>query len=345
MLIIHAPNIHHGGGSVLLQELLAAISSRGTVLLQVDARFSVPSGLDPSVNIRRIEPTVYGRMRAEDYLRRNACQDDHVLCFGNLPPLFNLRSSTFVFLQNRYLVDSDAPISELSIKSKIRLHCERIWLRSFRNNASCFIVQTPSMQILTKVALNVRTLCLPFAPQNITALDNSKSNEPFHQFDFIYIASGEAHKNHSALIDAWKLLANEGLFPSLALTLSTDLAPDLCKRVEQESMSYKLRIHNLGQLAHDSVLQLYSKVGALIYPSSFESFGLPLIEATQAGLPILAPELDYVRDIIDPHETFDPSSPVSIARAVTRYLKGRSPPHEIHSAQSWLNQFIAGDLL
>jgi glycosyltransferase involved in cell wall biosynthesis len=51
-----------------------------------------------------------------------------------------------------------------------------------------------------------------------------------------------------------------------------------------------------------------------------ESFGLPLIEARQAGLPILASELDYVRDIVDPEESFDPFSARSIVRAVTRFM-------------------------
>ena len=53
----------------------------------------------------------------------------------------------------------------------------------------------------------------------------------------------------------------------------------------------------------------------------FESFGLPLLEAKFLGLPILASELDYVRDVVEPTETFDPESPVSISRAVQRFLK------------------------
>ena len=58
----------------------------------------------------------------------------------------------------------------------------------------------------------------------------------------------------------------------------------------------------------------------LIHPSVFESFGLVLIEARQAGLDVIAPETDYVRDVVKPIETFDPLSQKSIARAVKRYL-------------------------
>ena len=72
-------------------------------------------------------------------------------------------------------------------------------------------------------------------------------------------------------------------------------------------------METLGVLTHGQMKQLYSQVHALIYPLTFELFGLPLIEARQAGLAILAAELDYVRDVLDPDQSFDPLSELSIA--------------------------------
>ena len=46
----------------------------------------------------------------------------------------------------------------------------------------------------------------------------------------------------------------------------------------------------------------------------------PLIEAKYLNLPVLAGELDYIRDLIDPIQTFDPNSSISIYRAVKRFL-------------------------
>jgi hypothetical protein len=55
-----------------------------------------------------------------------------------------------------------------------------------------------------------------------------------------------------------------------------------------------------------------------------------------AGLPILAPELDYVRDVCVPIQTFDPHSPVSIARAVKRFLGQPDPTVELSTpAEFW----------
>ena len=71
-----------------------------------------------------------------------------------------------------------------------------------------------------------------------------------------------------------------------------------------------------------------------------ESFGLPLIEAKYHGLPILASELDYVRDVVAPVETFNPDSPISIARAVRRYLGNTEPPLQVHSADEFLTEVL-----
>jgi glycosyltransferase involved in cell wall biosynthesis len=59
---------------------------------------------------------------------------------------------------------------------------------------------------------------------------------------------------------------------------------------------------------------------AVIFPSFCESLGLPLLEARENAVPVIACERDYVREILNPVETFDPESPLSIARAVQRFL-------------------------
>ena len=137
---------------------------------------------------------------------------------------------------------------------------------------------------------------------------------------FAYVASGEPHKNHANLLSAWRILAEEGFFPTLYLTLDPGKNVVYCRTINELRTARRARIINLGGLAHDGVLALYRKVDALLYPSVFESFGLPLIEARQAGLPVVASELDYVRDILNPAESFDPGSPISIARAVKRFM-------------------------
>lgn len=319
-LFIHAINVHNGGGAVLLYDLLQAIPHNINTVVQVDARMSVPANLMKNVKVDYVQPTLLGRLMAERRLSKIVESNDKVLCFGNLPPLFRLRGDVMVFLQNRYLIDPYAPLEALSLKQRIKLRVERAWLQGRRFNASRYIVQTPSMQHLTAQWLSESVICKPFIPSGTPEQTRKHTKQ---KFDFLYVASGETHKNHAVLLDAWNVLAGEGIYPSLALTLAPNSASALCARVTQAA-ARGLRIKNLGVLHYNRLLAIYRSSGALIYPSSFESFGLPLIEAHQAGLPVLAPELDYVRDVTDPDETFDPKSPISIANAVKRFSRTKN---------------------
>ena len=66
---------------------------------------------------------------------------------------------------------------------------------------------------------------------------------------------------------------------------------------------------------------------------------MPLIEAKRLGMPIIASERNYVRDLIDPVETFDPESPLSICRAVMRY-NGKNNKEEILTPLDFINRLI-----
>ena len=142
------------------------------------------------------------------------------------------------------------------------------------------------------------------------------------------------------MIAAWALLAEDGIRPSLCLTLEKTRFPDLCAWVEHKKMSLNLNITNVGILPNEEIQSLYHEARALIYPSDFETLGLPMIEARCAGLPILASELDYVRDLVDPEQTFDPNSPVSIARAVKRFLGKPERPLPLTDAKTFLAKLL-----
>jgi glycosyltransferase involved in cell wall biosynthesis len=214
------------------------------------------------------------------------------------------------------------------------------------SNANEFIVQTPTMKRLLTIRTQgkVPVRVLPFVADSTRytrsplEAELEKSSNP--NFDFVYVASGEPHKNHRKLIEAWCLLAEEGHFPSLCLTLDKARFPQLCREIEIMQQRYDLKVTNVGELAHQEVLALYKRSSASIYPSTFESFGLPLIEARQANLPVLASELDYVRDVLDPEQTFDPESSMSIFRAVKRFIGADEQPLLLLNA----TQFVAAIL-
>jgi len=230
---------------------------------------------------------------------------------ASLPPLWATTANMDVFIHNRYLLEHKA-LAQLHWKAHLRLKLEGYWLRSRLHRVQTLIVQTPSMQRLVQNNLQRTADVFPFADLTIT----SQSKHDIH-YDFLYVASGEAHKNHRTLIKAWVLLAQQQQFPRLCLTLCPRLFPDLVAWIEGQQQQYALQVQCLGELKQADIARLYKQSKALIYPSTFESFGLPLLEAVSHALPVLASDLAYVHDVIHPSHVFDPQSASSIAAQVT----------------------------
>jgi glycosyltransferase involved in cell wall biosynthesis len=211
----------------------------------------------------------------------------------------------------------------------------------FQKNGNRYFVQSPSMAAIVRRCLghDVEVSVIPFVSL-ADQFTSGKTSTSVQKFDFVYVASGEVHKNHGNLLEAWRLLADAGLKPSLALTVNTEAFPALARKIAKYEHDYGLDIENLGQVQSMDIPALYQFSSALIFPSQVESFGLPLIEATQLGLPVLASELDFVRDVIQPVETFDPKSPVSIARSVRRFMGKEEPVIHIRSAEEFLAKVL-----
>jgi glycosyltransferase involved in cell wall biosynthesis len=343
-LFIQASNIHQGGGRTLLDALLRVRGAAHETIVLADDRMQVPQDLPGTCLVRRVRPTVVARLGAERWLAANVGADDVVLCLGNLPPMFRLAGRTLVFIQNRYLIEN-IPLASFPPRVRARIMMERLWLSSRSCNADEFVVQTPTMKRLleAKVGRRATVRNLPFVAEPGSYARRAGPSPDGQVGDFVYVATGEPHKNHRTLVEAWRLLAEEGHFPSLTLTLSRERFPALCAKIASLTERYGLEVRNVGELPPAGVKALYGEAGAAIYPSAFESFGLPLIEARQAGLPVLAPERDYVRDVVDPEETFDPQSPISIARAVKRFMGIEELPLPLQDAKSFLQHVIGMD--
>lgn len=331
-LLLHAPNVHVGGGLVLLKELLAA-ENLELAWANLDKRAGAALSLSSKIDCHFVSNSLIGRLSAEFRLKRAARSGDLILCFHGMPPLLSVPGKVIVFQQNRNYLGL-SPLSSFSGRTKVRLALERFICKAFKNHVAEYVVQTPSMQSAVKAWHGGDPIVrvIPFMGRLTEETAPSTSGK---KFDFIYVADGESHKNHHNLLTAWILLAKEGIFPSLALTLADRYAA-LRRDVEQANSMYRLNITNLGALSHEQTLNLYHTGKALVFPSTAESFGLPLLEASHIGMPIIASELDFVRDVCEPTQTFDPNSPESIARAVKRLLNIPAKPLVVRSASEFL---------
>jgi glycosyltransferase involved in cell wall biosynthesis len=347
-LIFYAPNVGVGGGLVLVRSILKAWATKGPLTAILDERGrSAIGGLAAAHDIHWVSSSVKGRWQAERLLAQLARAQDAVLCFHNLPPILPVKGKILCFVHNPNLVGL-VPSGSFSGWPRLRLAMENRIARAFRGRVHEYIVQTPSMAAALANQFDQGQEVppihvFPFLDMGELeqAISQSAALKAERRWDFLYVSDGVAHKNHRRLFAAWRILAEQGDFPSLAVTLRSDR--DTVLRAELDAMvaRYGLKIEDLGQRPHAEILATYHQAGAMIFPSFAESFGIPLIEAQVAGIPILASELDYARDMCDPVESFDPYSERSIARAVERFLYKRSGKAEMKSPGEFMDRVLA----
>ena len=341
--ILYAPQIHSGGGLVLLNEVLTTAPSVLRATAIIDDRASKKIKIHKDWTQQLISGSFFGRMSAEFSLFKNIKNTDTVLFFSNLPPFFKVRGKTILFLQNRYLIDHVTLKKWPRIK-QINFLVQRFWLRRLIKNCSLVIVQTNSMKRIFRENINnVLPIDVISLASNVTSYPRKLLDIPSMKNKndkFAYIASGDPHKNHLSLIEALVILSKELIYPTLYLTLDVNNSFELLSHIENTKEKYNINVVNKGFMEHDDVLLLYKEIDALIFPSELESFGLPLIEARLAGLPIIASELDYVRDVVDPEYTFNPSSPQSIARAIKRFMLINDDKNMPENADSFFSKIL-----
>ena len=78
----------------------------------------------------------------------------------------------------------------------------------------------------------------------------------------------------------------------------------------------------LGRVSDENLRQLYNQAVCFIFPSIYEGFGLPLLEAMTCGCPVLASDIPVFREVCgDAAIYFDPYDETSIRDSIERFLK------------------------
>ena len=142
-----------------------------------------------------------------------------------------------------------------------------------------------------------------------------------HDRFFIYPARTWPHKNHEVILRALHILKREqGIAPHVYFTGSyTEHRLSLDKLAKELKVSEQL--HFLGFVTPAELQAIFHTAAAMIYPSRFEGFGLPILEAFQARLPVLSSNATTLPEVgRNGALYFDPDSPSDLSALMAQLL-------------------------
>jgi glycosyltransferase involved in cell wall biosynthesis len=143
-----------------------------------------------------------------------------------------------------------------------------------------------------------------FAPRD-------EPREPF----LLYPANRWPHKNHERLFEALPLIRRER--PELRLVLTGS---------GHEGKPAPDGVEVRGRVPGDELARLVRTATALVFPSLYEGFGQPPLEAMAAGTPVACSGTTALPEVVgDAARTFDPTSAESIAEGVLDLLRDPAP--------------------
>lgn len=155
-------------------------------------------------------------------------------------------------------------------------------------------------------------------PESRQAADEAEAIAPDAPY-LLYPANLWPHKNHDALIDAFARFHRAAPDFHLVLTGYRDAWPVFADKVKD------LPVSHLGYVSPRVLAALYRRARAVVHPSKYETFGLPLLEAFAAGVPVLCSRDTALAEVGgDAVLGCDPSSIDDLAEGMSRIVNDKT---------------------
>lgn len=127
-------------------------------------------------------------------------------------------------------------------------------------------------------------------------LEQTRTKYALHKPFFIYAGVWRDHKNVLGMIKAFHLLRREGLDMDLVITGRKDNTYIEVPRLV-EKLGISEHVHFVGLVPEEELVDLYNLANTYVFPSFYEGFGLPALEAYAVGLPVAASNTSCLPEI------------------------------------------------
>jgi glycosyltransferase involved in cell wall biosynthesis len=145
-------------------------------------------------------------------------------------------------------------------------------------------------------------------------------NLPWHEPYLMHIGHNSPTKNRLGLLKIFDILRRDARYSRIRLMMAgMPSTEELTRYIHEHQLDDC--VHELVGLNNEQVRALYSRAQALIFPSLYEGFGLPIIEAQACGCPVFASNRAPMTEVGgDAAIYFDPTKPGLAARIIGEHL-------------------------
>jgi len=307
MILIDCVYLNSLGGLNVLYTILNYLKKKGfekRITLLCDNRNKFIANLHQEYKVVVINKNEFARTFF--YLRNKKSFKTFVF-LSNVPPPIKL-NSVFIYFHNHAFLHN--------INLKTYLKKKLIKLYNKPNYTWAFQTENKLDLIIKTFKINKSKILIApiFSKRKFNTTSKNKNQ-------FIYPATYNSHKNHFILIIAFiEAAKNTNKVIELILTISKMEFNNLNLNIE---IPKNLKINLKGTLSQDELFYNLSMSEFMIFPSIYESFGLPLIEGIYSKCKILTSDLDYVNQVILPSLVFDPKNVDSIKSVILKAINSK----------------------
>ena len=216
-----------------------------------------------------------------------------------------------------------ATIYDLTTRLMPQFHTEAN-LRAERSFAENILSRAAGLVAISENTRQDAIRMLGLAPEKITTIYPGISAEYFDAKPLargrpyvLYVGTIEPRKNLDALLDAWRELK-----PGLRREFDLVVAGPSGWATAQTRARVEAETKYLGYVPEPELPSLIAGATAFVYPSLYEGFGFPPVQAMAAGAPVLTSNNSCLPEVVgDAALLADPRSPSEIVAGVTRLLE------------------------
>ena len=156
------------------------------------------------------------------------------------------------------------------------------------------------------------------------------------------VGSIEKRKNILLAVKALPYLPEE--IKLVIVGRHTPYTDEVSAYAKQKGLSHRIKI--MHGVSDETLPKLYAEAEAFVYPSRYEGFGIPIIEAISCGLPVVACTGSCLEEAGGPDSLYvDPDDAQAMAHAIRQVLRGAEGREaRISNSQQYIKRFAGNDV-